>query len=403
MTTTDWLSLLGRPQSLDQRDLPQRWRYLRDAGPAHWAPPTDGRPGFWVIPRYADVQALASDRRLTSSQGNMLLSLREGGDPAGGRLMAVMDPPDHTGLRRIMGGPYFRTFLDTLPRRIDHAATGYLDELLDHAALTDGVVDIAPLLSERLPITVVCELIGVPQADRAWLLARSKDALSADEADTDPVAGQIARIEVVEYFNNLARTPQPGTLLEVLAGTTSADLDREHVALNCYGLLLAGDETTRLTLNSTFSLLARNPQSWEALVSRTVGIDEASEEILRVTSPIAHIARVASEDIQLDDVVIRAGDIVTSWIVSANYDDRVFDDPETLRLNRGGHHLAFGHGPHYCFGSHLAGLQVRAVLRLLRTRLAGLEPAGNPRPIYSSFLRGYASMPIALELTQVAA
>ncbi|MFR9753623.1 cytochrome P450 [Nocardia sp. 004] len=401
--TTDWLSLLGTPQSLEQRDIPQRWRRLRDAGPAHWAPPTDGRPGFWVVPRYADVQALASERRLISSRGNMLLSLQEGGDPAGGRLMAVMDPPDHTGLRRIMGGPYFRTFLNALPPRIEHAATLYLDELLDHAAQTGGVVDIAPLLSERLPITVVCDLIGIPQSDRAWLLARSKDALSADEADTDPVTGQIARIEVVEYFDDLARTPRPGTLLEVLAGSTSTGMDKENIALNCYGLLLAGDETTRLTLNSAFSLLARNPLSLEALIHRSVSPEEASEEILRVTSPVAHIARVAAADIQLDDVVIRAGDIVTSWLVSANYDDRVFDDPETLRLNRVGRHLAFGHGPHYCFGSHLAGLQVRAVLRLLRTRITGLEPAGNPRPIYSSFLRGYADMPVALTPTQVAA
>lgn len=400
--TLDWLSHLGTPQTLDQRDVPYRWRCLRDAGAAHWAPPTGNQPGFWVVPRHADVQALASDRRLTSTRGNMLLSLLEGGDPAGGRLMAVMDPPDHTRLRRVMAGKHFRTFINALPPLIEDAAALHFDELLDQAEETNGVVDIAPLLSDRLPITVVCDLIGVPQADRSWLLARSKHALSADEADTDPVAGQIARIEVVEYFSHLAQTPQPGTLLEVLARSTSTDIDREHVALNCYGLLLAGDETTRLTLNSTFSLLARNQQSWEALVRGNVSVDEASEEILRVTSPVAHIARVACEDIQLGDVVVLAGDIVTGWIVSANYDDRVFDDPETLQLNRGGRHLAFGHGPHHCFGSHLAGLQVRAVLRLLRTKLAEIEPAGDPRPIYSSFLRGYASMPVALKPTQVA-
>lgn len=401
MSLHAWTSQLGKAQSLGQRDSLDRWKALRDDRPVHWVEPTESSRGFWVVPRYEDVVTVARDERLSSAQGNMLISLlnREG-DPAGGRILAVMDAPDHSRLRRAMHGTVFREFLRVLPPRVERAAASLITDVL----ATREPVDFAEGLSDRLPLNTVCDLLGVPVEDREWLLHRSKYALSADEATTSPLESQVARTEIIEYFTHLARNPEPNTLIHAMTEVQEVVPDYESVALNCYGVLIAGDETTRLTLNATVWALAQDKHAWHQLQHGVVDLNAATDEVVRSASAATHFARVATEDLVLANTEIAAGDVVSAWLVSANHDERVFQDPNQLQLQRtANRHLAFGHGPHYCLGAHLARLQIRTVLSLLRSRVRQIEPVGQPQPIYSSFLRGYATMPVYLEPRRAAA
>jgi cytochrome P450 len=138
------------------------------------------------------------------------------------------------------------------------------------------------------------------------------------------------------------------------------------------------------------------PDQWRALRDGHADLATAVDEILRWNSPALHLGRTATADVTIDGTTIRAGEIVTVWLPSANRDDAVFDDPDRLDLNRNpNRHLAFGFGPHFCLGAYLGRTEVTAVVDALRRTVHDVQATGSPEPIYSTFLRGHSSLPVA--------
>jgi cytochrome P450 len=175
-----------------------------------------------------------------------------------------------------------------------------------------------------------------------------------------------------------------------------SQLTLEEVALNCYSLILGGDESSRVSAICAVKALAEHPDQWRALRTGGASLDLAVEEVIRWATPALHFARTATEDMEIGGQPVRARDIVTMWNISANNDEDVFSAPRRFDLTRSPNkHLSFGHGPHFCVGAFLGRMELRALLGALTQSVTDIQLTGTPTPIYSNFLNGHSSLPVA--------
>lgn len=400
MTSTDLLAGLdlADPQTYQDNDMTAVWREYRRQEPVRWHPGTGGRPGFWVLSRHQDTLAMCRDtKRFTIERGNILATLLAGGDSAGGRMVAVTDGQRHKELR----GAILKSFSNRALAAVAERITTFTDAVVAEVA-ERGDCDFAPDAAARISMNTISDLLDVPQSDRAQLLALNKRAVSSDEPGHTDMDARLARSEIVMYFADLVeqRRARPGEdAISMLASTKieGESLSSHDLVLNAYGLLVAGEETSRLSMIDGVHALAGHPGQWAALRAGEVDLATATEEVFRWSTPIMHLARTATEDVEFGDRTIRAGEIVTAWTSSANRDEEVFADPDSFDLARSPNkHVAFGFGTHFCLGVYLARVEVTAMLAALCRYTAGIELTGPPRRIYSNVLDGFSSLPVRL-------
>lgn len=387
---------LTDPTTFIRNDPYPFWAEVRDRAPVFWHEGVGDRSGFWVVSRYADVvTAYADAARLSSARGTVLDVLLRGGDSAGGRMLAVTDRPRHRSLRNLMLRAFSPRVLDEVVERVHRRA----DELIRQVTKV-GSFDFAAEVADHIPMGTICDLLSIPEADRAELLRWNKNALSSDEVDADPFAALEARNEILRYFTDLAaqRRANPGDDVVSMIATAAIggeQLPIEDVALNCYSLILGGDESSRVSAICAIKAFADFPDQWRCVRDGAVTIDTAVEEVLRWATPAMHFARTATADLELGGARIHAGDIVTMWNLSANFDERQFDAPDQFQVARTPNkHVSFGYGPHFCLGAFLGRAELRALLGALVDAVSEIELAGSPRRIYSNFLNGYSSLPV---------
>jgi cytochrome P450 len=351
-------------------------------------------PGYgraWVVTRYADVRAVLTDPR-------MARDIRRW--PGGGRRpsedtgvyahMLHADPPDHARLRRVVQKE-FAPRRAALRPRAEEIAAGLLDEM----AARGGVIDLLDAYAHPLPIAVLSELLGIPAADRAWLLTTvtAYDAL----AEHDRVERELAA-----YFTALiaARRAEPGDdLVSVLARDTADGLSDYELVSTIYLLVMAGFDTTANLISSGALALLTHPAELARLREDPSLLPAAVEELLRFTSPLNHaVDRFTTEDVMLGDVVIPAGEWVFAATSSANRDPGQFPDPDLLALGRDASgHVAFGHGVHHCVGAPLARMEGEVAFGALLARFPELSlgvPAESRRWRAVSHLNGLESLPV---------
>ncbi|MGW4380380.1 cytochrome P450 [Kitasatospora sp. NPDC004531] len=393
MTTTTEPDLTD-PTTFVRHDVHAFWREVRATRPVYWHP---GDPGFWVVARHADVLACYSDARaLSSGRGTVLDVLLSGGDSAGGQMLAVTDRPRHRELRSLMLRAFSPQVLGPVRQKVRERTARLIG-----AVAGRGEFDFAAEVAEHVPMQTICDLLSVPAADRESLLGWNKLALSAEDADSDRLDSLEARNEIIGYFMDLARHRRgaPGDDVVSMIATAEvggAPLTLEAVALNCYSLVLGGDESSRVSAICAVKAFAEHPEQWRALRDGSIGVDTAVEEVLRWATPARHFARTATRDTVIGGRRVRAGDIVTMWNTSANNDEEVFDRPERFDPARTPNkHLSFGHGPHFCVGAFLGRAELHALLSALIGSVSGIELCGEPAPIYSNFLNGFSSLPVA--------
>lgn len=387
---------LTDPETFAGTDLGDFWRRLRRDETVHWHPAAAGRPGFWVVSRYADLMTVYRDTaNYTSEKGNVLVTLLAGEDSAAGRMVAVTDGPRHRDVRNVL----LKAFS---PRAMARVAERVRENTLRRvaAAVRKGECDFAADVSEYIPISTISDLLGVPRADRPFLLDRSRSALSSDDAGQSEEEAWSARNDILLYFADLMEQRRGDDGDDVISVLTNARIDgrplaRDEIVLNCYSLILGGDETSRLTMNDVVHTLAREPGQWSALREGRVGLDSACEEALRWATPTMHFGRTATARVELAGQVIEPGDIVTVWHSSANRDETVFADPDRFDLARTPNkHMAFGYGPHYCLGAFLAKAEINALLEALRRFTRGIEVSGEVAYFHSNFLAGLSRLPV---------
>ncbi|GAA4540186.1 cytochrome P450 [Pseudonocardia xishanensis] len=320
------------------------------------------------------------------------------------RQLGRSDGDVHTRLRDIAR----RAFT---PRRIallTDAVSRYADELLDSLAGSEDTVEVVSSLTHVLPLMVIVDLLGVPQADRGLIrdwssrLGRWRGANSPEIlADThramtefrDYVRGLIAAKRDVE--------PETDLIAALTAAGEGGRLDAEELTAFYVMLLLAGHETTTNLLGIGLLELHRRRDQWELLVEDPALVRTGVEELLRFVSPVQFVGRVALEPIRIGDIRIEEGDSVLPIIASANHDAAVFEDPERLDLRRPNarEHIAFGYGPHFCLGKQLAQLEAGIVLRKLASRFPDLEVDTDQARFGGSLgLRALVSLPVRFGL-----
>lgn len=387
---------LADPATFADRDLGAFWRTLRDSRPVHWNLPRDRRRGFWVLSRHEDIMAVhRDDENFTSERGNVLVTLLEGGDAGAGRMLAVTDGPRHEQLRKIL----LRALGPRVLRPVAAAVRANTRRLV-REAVGRGSGDFALEIANRIPMTTISDLLGVPESDRDFLLELNKTALSSEGDDVGEEESAMARNEILLYFQDLLeeRRETPGEdLISTLAHSTvdGVALSDEDVVLNCYSLIIGGDETSRLTMIDSVDALASHPEQWRRLKSGEVTVETAVEEVVRWASPSMHFGRTALRDTEINGVRIRSGDIVTLWHHSANRDERVFVRPEVFDLGRTpNRQISFGYGPHFCVGAYLARIEIGELLMSLRDFTTGFERTGPATRLRSNLLNGFTSLPV---------
>jgi cytochrome P450 len=382
----------------ERGDLGGFWQHLRDEHPVHWNPHPGPGGGFWVISRYADAVAVYRDTATFSSgRGNLLTALLAGGDSAGGRMVAVSDGPRHVAVRRLLA----RSLGPHTMRRLTARVTATAGELVG-AAVARGGCDFARDVAAHIPLATICDLLGVPAADRPFVQRQCGGALGSDSPTQEPAEAWLARNEILLYFRELAqrRRAEPADdLVTALAvgRIDGAELTEDEVILNCYSLILGGDETARMSMAGAAAAFAEHPGEWRRLLAGDADVPAAVEEVLRWTTPAMHAGRTATRDTTLHGKAIRRGDVVTVWNVAANRDRREFPAPHRFDVARTpNRHLSFGYGAHFCLGAALARVELAALLGALRERVASIELTGAPARIWSTFLTGYTSLPARL-------
>ncbi|MGW3961867.1 cytochrome P450 [Amycolatopsis sp. NPDC005003] len=345
----------------------------------------------WLLTRYADVRAVLADRRFSvdpARPGYPARGPASRGRRAGRGSFISMDGPEHTRLRRMLISEFTVRRAEALRPAIERTAAGLLDELTSGPRPADLVARFAL----PLPSTVISELLGVPYEDHAFFEDRARAMLD------DSAGGEVNRAataDLARYLGTLLhrRSTRP---TDDLLGRLSAEqvatgaLSRADAVATAILLLVAGHETTANQIALATAFLLDNPEHAE--VFRSGAPATAVDELLRLLT-ITHLGRrrVATADVALGGVTIRAGDGVIAAADIANRDPGEFADPDEVDFGRSpNHHLAFGHGEHLCLGHHLARLELRVALTALLRRLPGLRlavptdelPFRHAHPIY---------------------
>lgn len=369
--------------------------------------PNYAGPGVWMLTRYRDVHSVLRDPRFSVERLRAPL-MRDNLDrmpeflrqsATGMRSMLIMDPPDHTRVRKLVNQAF-------TPKRVA-ALRGHIEvivrELVDEAQ-AKGSFDLIHDVAEPLPAIVIAELLGVPAEDhrqfRQWSSAMINGFASpgAEARATGAEAARQIFVYLADIIAARRRAPREDLISAMIAAQEERDAltDAELLATGNL-LLLAGHETTtNLIGNGTLTLL-REPDQWKRLVKEPALLPTAIEELLRYDGPVQATVRVALEDVAIDDQVIPEGSLVVVSIGSANHDPDTFENPDQLDLARVPNpHLAFGFGTHFCLGAPLARLEARLAFDALTQRFPGLSLV-NDRPVYRTnpVLRGLTSLDVA--------
>ncbi|MEV5379894.1 cytochrome P450 [Streptomyces nondiastaticus] len=388
---------LADPALHHAHDLREVWRHLRDEAPVYRHERAGGE-GFWVITRYDDVAAVYKDgETFTSERGNVLDTLLSGGDSAAGRMLAVTDGPRHAALRAVLGKPFSPRALEVVVDSVRRGTQQLLREAVER-----GSCDFAADVAAHIPLAAICDLLGVPPADRQHIIDLTSTALSSADAPATPEATWASRNDLLLYFSELAESRRAKPYDDVVSLLVTKEVDgrplsHEEIIFNCYSIIMGGHETTRFAMIGGVEALVEHPEQWEALRGGGEVSAAAVDEVLRWTTPALHSGRTATEDVFLGGEFIEAGDVVTVWNASANRDERVFADPGRFDLARTPNkHLTFAYGPHFCIGAYLARAEIGALLEGLRTMVAEIEFTGPRRRIFSNFLSGLSTAPVKL-------
>jgi cytochrome P450 len=379
------------------------FRFLRANEPIFWNPEQDG-PGFWALTKYTDAVRVYKDPASFSSERGIILGAhRWHGDPAGGKMLALTDPPRHTKLRQTMNQAFTPRLVATLAENMH----GVVSEALT-AAIEAGSCDFVPEVAARLPVASICHLMGVPREDWELMFRLTSTAFGADDPEfqTSPSsAASAARAhqEILLYYAQLAdrRRKDPGDdLVSVLAvaEVEGRRLTSEEIVLNCDNLIVGGNETTRHAAAGAVLTFIERPKEWQRLKDDRSLLKPAVEEVLRWTAPGMHVLRTARSDVTIRERTIKAGDSVTIWTHSVNRDDETFERPDEFDVGRTpNRHLTFGIGEHFCLGSALARLELTVLLEELLDRSAELELVGAIERLRSNLICGIKHFPVRIQ------
>jgi cytochrome P450 len=378
------------------------YRRLREAAPVCKTP-----QGFWLITRYEDVAFALRDKRFGKDfVGNM--TRRYGGadgmnEPAIAslaRTMLVLDPPDHTRLRGLVNKAFTARRVADMRPRIRKIVDAQLDRVIDK-----GEMDVMRDLAHRLPVIVICDMLGIPEDHRAPFLAGSNVngrilepvPMTREEIDQANRNTQMAGAYFRQLCDLRRREPQDDLTTELVRAEEAGDkLTAEELEANIGLLFGAGHETTTNLIGNGLLALHRQPDQWERLKADPSLIPNAIEELLRYDSSVQLTGRVTNTEVEVGGVKLAESESIIALLGAANRDPAQYPDPD--RLDVGREHIrpmSFGGGIHHCLGAQLARLEAELVFAALIERMPNLTLPEKDKPAWrrSFTLRGLSRLP----------
>jgi cytochrome P450 len=402
-----------RPPALDSwgdydRDDPfPLFARVRASGPVHEVTLADGHPA-WLVVGHEQARAVLNDPRLSK---DMHAALARSGEvvaeglpgPALARHMLSVDPPDHTRLRRLAMPAFSRRRVAALQERV----RSIVGHLLDDLAGRGGVVDLVAGYAFPLPFTVISELLGIPEPERADLGRWFRTLLAPYSGPQPPAEAVSASRMIVEYLTALLdhkrTSPGEDLVTDLVSAAGDGALTEQEMLSTIFQLVVAGhDTTTSLIGNGTVALL-RHPEQRDALVADPGLVPRAIEECLRWDAPVPHSTfRYTTEEVRIGEVVIPAYAQVIVSLAAANRDPARYHAAEAFDIHRAdGGHLALGHGIHFCLGAPLARMEAHVAFSALHTRFPRMRLAVDPTELRwghgdGLVLRGLTELPVVL-------
>jgi cytochrome P450 len=418
MTVADHIDLLDL-KLFENGEAHEAFRVLRREAPVHWNPGTTELNGFWSLTRYDDVLFVSRHPDLFSSaKGIGGPGLRNPDDTPnlttqpGGVSIITMDPPRHVKIRRLVNKGFTPRAVNAMEPRIRQMATLNLDRIAERSEC-DFVLEVA----SQLPLAVICGLMGIEEQHWPLMFQLTNRTLgSADpeyqaEVVADDQRGSVAasnrtamagRAEMMAFFADLLEQrrahPRDDLVTTLLESEVDGDrLSEVDILAFCFLLILAGNETTRNAISGGLQVLCEHPAERARLQADPSLMESAVDEILRWTSPLHHMSRRATADVEIRGQMIRTGESVLMWYPSANRDEDIFVDPYRFDVSRSPNdHLAFGYHEHFCLGAGFARKEITVMFQELFRRFPDIQLAGKPERLRSNFINGIKRMPVSL-------
>ncbi|BCM67802.1 MULTISPECIES: cytochrome P450 [Streptomyces] len=364
----------------------------------------------WLVPHHADVSALLRDRRLGRTYRHRFTHEEFGRTPPppehepfhtlNDHGMLDLEPPDHTRIRRLVS----KAFTPRTVERLRPYVHGLAHELVA-ALVREGGGDLLSDVAEPLPVAVIAEMLGVPEADRALLRPWSADICGMYELNPSPESAARAvraSVEFSDYLRELiaARRKEPGE--DLISGLIAAHdegdrLTEQEMISTAVLLLNAGHEATvNATVNGWWALF-RNPAQLAALRADHSLVPSAIEELMRYDTPLQLFERWVLDDIEIDGTTVPRGAEIAMLFGSANHDPAVFTGPDRLDLTREDNpHISFSAGIHYCIGAPLARIELAASMTALLQQAPTLTLASEPKRKPNFVIRGLERLDVEL-------
>ncbi len=354
-------------------------------------------PGTWIITRHADILHMSKNPKLFSSASGITVDDVPAEFNEFFSSMIAMDDPRHARLRKLVSGGFTPRMLNKLQGGVEVLASSIVDEIQERGEC-DFVVDVAA----RLPLKVVCDLMGIPEGHLDFVFDQSNVILGSGDpeymAETDDfftkileAGGGLSQLMLDVAASKVGGDADDLTTMLVNAEVDGEKLSHQDIASFFILLVVAGNETTRNAISWGLKYLTDSPDQRAIWAADVPGVGTtAVEEIVRLASPVSYMRRTATERTVVGGETINEGDKLSMFYIAANRDEEVFTDPLTFDVLRDPNpHLGFGGpGPHFCLGAHLARREIQVMFAELFRRLPDIHSTSEPDALASSFIHG---------------
>ncbi|HEV7879280.1 cytochrome P450 [Bradyrhizobium sp.] len=377
------------------------WPYferLRKQEPIHHCRDSVFGP-YCSVTKYNDIMSVETNHHVYSSAAVFGgITIRDADVDFRRPSFIAMDPPTHSAQRKTVAPMFTPTHLDQLTSIIRERAGQVLDRLPRNETF-----DWVDRVSIELTTQMLATLFDFPWQERRKLTYWSDLATSLPPTPEAELKRQAELIECGDYFaglwNERLNAPPKSDLLSMMAHSDATrHLDSHNFLGNIILLIVGGNDTTRNSLSGGVLALNQFPGEYRKLRDNPALIDSMVPEIIRWQTPLAHMRRTALQDAELGGKQIKQGDKVVMWYVSGNRDEDVIENPDVFIIDRARprQHLSFGFGIHRCVGIRLAELQLKIVWEEIMKRFDHIEVVGEPKRVYSSFVKGYETLPVRI-------